>query len=743
VTQTDRAPESEPNVKDARDPLWRLAVFERRHRLGEPSMAKMGYSPSLDGLRAISVIAVILYHAGFGWAHGGFYGVEVFFVVSGFLITSLLLEERERTERVALGAFWARRARRLLPALFTMLIAVSLWAWMFGTREQESQLRRDLPWSIFYVANWGQIFGKAAYYSPVDPPLLRHLWSLAVEEQWYLVWPLAFIGLAVLGWSRRSTGTVLVGTFAAIWLWMWWLTRHGLTPPVRLPDPFGGGTAVTDRTNVLYLSTFTRAGGLLLGAGAAYLWRPWRRPRAPEDRVQLIEAWGMGALVGLVLVFGSATLTEPYTFQWLLPLVSLLSVIAVAAAVHPQAYMVRGLLSRNMLVEIGRRSYGLYLWHWPIFVFVGVDHGHIGSFVWAAVLTAAVSEVCYRYIETPIRKGSIHRFARRLRAQFADRSARAVPPGLIVIAVPALLVLVLASHYVSLPTFDRAAGGADTGFVLPATATATATGVATTSPLAAPSGASAATVPSVGAGASSTSAVATPVAAAANAPLPRRVVLVGDSTAHSLAINLPKGIGATFAITDGSIDGCGIFEQGVVSSTSGYKRTLTGCSGEDARWASSASGSKAQLAMVVVGAWDVLNIQVDGTTLVVGTPQHDAAFLAHLGAGVDALAATGAHVVLLQIPCMRPQEVKGEGTPPLPERADDARVAHLNALMQQLAASEPAKATYVTGPTEWCSDPAIASSLAYRWDGVHVYKPGATLIYETIAPSLLAIPVAG
>jgi hypothetical protein len=99
--------------------------------------------------------------------------------------------------------------------------------------------------------------------------------------------------------------------------------------------------------------------------------------------------------------------------------------------------------------------------------------------------------------------------------------------------------------------------------------------------------------------------------------------------------------------------------------------------------------------------------------------------------------------VLLQIPCMRPQEVKGEGTPPLPERADDARVAHLNALMQQLAASEPAKATYVTGPTEWCSDPAIASSLAYRWDGVHVYKPGATLIYETIAPSLLAIPVAG
>ena len=117
---------------------------------------KMGYQPGLDGLRAISVIAVIFYHAGFGWMHGGFFGVEVFFVVSGFLITSLLIEERGRTGAVSLRQFWVRRIRRLFPALFTMLLAVATWAALFGSAEQTSQMRRDLPWSIFYVANWGQ-----------------------------------------------------------------------------------------------------------------------------------------------------------------------------------------------------------------------------------------------------------------------------------------------------------------------------------------------------------------------------------------------------------------------------------------------------------------------------------------------------------------------------------------------------------------------------------------------------------
>ena len=165
-------------------------------------------------------MAVVAYHAGFGWMTGGFYGVEVFFVVSGFLITSLLLDERERSGRIALGTFWARRARRLLPALCAMLVAVAAWSSVAGSAEQQAQMRRDLPWGIFYVANWGQIVGKVPYYASADPPLLRHLWSLAVEEQWYLVWPLVFAGLAAMGLSLTRRAALLAGGFAAIWLGM-------------------------------------------------------------------------------------------------------------------------------------------------------------------------------------------------------------------------------------------------------------------------------------------------------------------------------------------------------------------------------------------------------------------------------------------------------------------------------------------------------------------------------------------
>ncbi len=152
--------------------------------------ARLGYQPGLDGLRALSVIAVILYHAGFPWIHGGWVGVEVFFVVSGFLITSLLLDERERSGGTDLRVFWLRRARRLLPALAVMLAAVAAVTLAIGSAGQRAGLRRDLPWAVGYLGNWGQIVGDVPYYAG-DPPLLRHLWSLAIEEQFYLLWPLA------------------------------------------------------------------------------------------------------------------------------------------------------------------------------------------------------------------------------------------------------------------------------------------------------------------------------------------------------------------------------------------------------------------------------------------------------------------------------------------------------------------------------------------------------------------------
>ena len=242
------------------------------------SFPSMGYQPSLDGLRALSVAVVLLYHGGFSWMSGGFFGVEVFFVVSGFLITSLLLDEHDRTDRVAFGQFWKRRARRLFPALYAVLLAVGVWTALAGSAEQQSQFRRDAWWSIFYVNNWGQILGDVPYFAG-EPPLLRHLWSLAVEEQWYLVWPLVFValhaGAAASPHRRQRRGRPPRSSCSS--------TCSGCSRAA--PTTLGGPPAAfdgLDRTNYLYLSTITRSGGLLLGAGAAFLWRPWRWKHAAD-----------------------------------------------------------------------------------------------------------------------------------------------------------------------------------------------------------------------------------------------------------------------------------------------------------------------------------------------------------------------------------------------------------------------------------------------------------------------------
>ena len=669
-------------------------------RASQPGAAPpaMGYQPGLDGLRAISVIAVIFYHAGFGWMHGGFFGVEVFFVVSGYLITSLLIEERGRTGGVSLRQFWMRRIRRLFPALFTMLLVISTWTALFGSAEQTSQMRRDLPWSIFYVANWGQIVGDVPYFQAGDPPLLRHLWSLAVEEQWYLLWPLAFVLLARSGWKPLRIAKFLLGIVGVVMVIMWWAQRGA-------PAPIDGGLFDgADRVNFNYLSTITRAGGLLLGAAAAFVWRPWRSPNAHRAPSRPLDVT-MGVSLGLLIcTFIAARLTEGYLYPWLLTVVSLLSLVAVLIVVHPAAVGSRLILSWNPLVEVGKRSYGLYLWHWPIFVIGGATDGSAGRFILASIVSIVGSEACYRYIETPVRRGGLSRWWR------SQRQFPWVPVG-----GAAALGIGLVVFYVSVEPFDVAAGGGDAAFEL---------AVPTTQPVL--------TQPVSDAPVTTTPTVTLPV-------LPRSLSIVGDSQAHSLAINLPSGIESTFSIEDGSLDGCSVYDSGrVLSSRQNFNNSFSICANWLDEWANAARGT--QVALVVLGAWDVFDLEVAGVVYPFASAEFDQLFIANLSNGVDTMTATGAKVALLEIACMRPQEVDGAGVPALPERGDDVRVAHLNDLQRSVAGARP-DVTFVEGPDEWCGDETIASDLGYRWDGVHVYKPGANLIYQTIAPALLAIPV--
>jgi len=688
----------------------------------------LGYQPALDGLRAVSVVAVILYHAGFGWFHGGFFGVEVFFVISGFLITSLLIDERVATGTNRLTRFWARRARRLLPALAVVLLTVGVWTLLFGTAEQSSQMRHDMPWAIFYAANWGQIAGDVPYFAAADPPLLRHLWSLAVEEQWYLVWPFVFVALGWVGLRARQTAGVLAGVAAAVFSIVWIVKTGGSGP---------------QRINFLYLSTVSRSGGLLLGATFAFAWRRWRH-RPERLSPALLDSAAVVAFGVLCACFVVGRVTAPVTYPWTMALVSVTSAIAVVLTVHPGAVCTRRLLGSEPMAAVGRRSYGIYLWHWPVFVVVGATAGSWARFVFGLAIALALSEACYRFVEMPVRRGALGELWRR-------RRPVAVFAGALTTSVSLIVGIALAQ----VDRYDVAAGGEVEQFVLaipersgelrqaqlppvpPTAVTTIALSVESTANPTVPAGVTPTESPDTSATSSTSSSTTTTTTLPI---LPRSVAIVGDSQAHSLFVNMPDGIDDYFDFTDGAVSGCSVFESGeIVTARPGFHNDFGICKGFARRWADAARG--ADLALIVLGAWDVFDVREGDVQFEFGSPDFDRMFSRRLRAALDALVYAGARAALLEVPCMRPVDARGAAVPPLPERADDARVAHINTLLRRAAARDPGHVTFVEGPDEWCNDEAIATDVDYRWDGVHVYRKGAKLVIETIAPALLAIPI--
>jgi peptidoglycan/LPS O-acetylase OafA/YrhL len=356
-----------------------------------------GYVPALDGVRALAVLAVLGFHAEVPHLGGGFLGVEVFFVLSGYLITSLLLLELARVRRISLAPFWLRRARRLLPALFTLLSA-SLVLSLTLARDSLAETRTDAAAALFYVSNWWQVIEHRSYFMAVDrPPLLLHLWSLAVEEQFYLFWPLA---LALLGRqaARWVLPAALLGGLASA-LWM-----------ATLFDPS------LDPTRV-YVATDTRLSGLLLGAALSAVVRAPLAGAARQTTTrtagrEALAALGLGTL--LVLMF-SVTDRGPFLYRGGLVLVDLASCALIAGVVQPSA--AARLLGARPCAWLGRRSYGLYLWHWPIFALTRPEFDLALSAVpllaVRLTLTVALAELCYRFVEMPIRNGALQRLRRR------------------------------------------------------------------------------------------------------------------------------------------------------------------------------------------------------------------------------------------------------------------------------------------------------------------------------------------
>lgn len=356
------------------------------------------YMPGLDGLRALAVIAVLLYHADLHWIPGGFLGVEVFFVISGFLITSLLLAEWRGRGSVDLSEFWMRRARRLLPALCLVLVATLTYAVAF-LPDEVARLRADIIAGLVYVTNWQLIFSNTSYFVAVGrPPLLRHLWSLGVEGQFYLLWPLIFLFLVQRFATRRVLALVLAGAVLSAVLM------------AVLFDPDADPSRI-------YFGTDTRAAGLLLGAALAFLWVHGRLSER-GDRVPL-DLIGFGALGALILLHLRLSEFEPLLYRGGLAIVAVATVALIAVTVHPRARLVPALLGLGVLRWIGLRSYGIYLWHWPVFMVTRpqLDVAVEGTPLLFArlALTAVLAELSFRFIETPVRTGALGRSWQALR----------------------------------------------------------------------------------------------------------------------------------------------------------------------------------------------------------------------------------------------------------------------------------------------------------------------------------------
>ncbi len=356
--------------------------------MSRPQDSRLPYLPGIDALRAIAVLAVFLYHAGVGWMPGGFLGVDVFFVISGYLITSLLLSEQRRTGGVRLGQFWLRRARRLLPAV-GVLIAVTMVVAAIVEPDRLTELRGDAISSLAYVANWHFIFEHQSYFDQFQrPSLFRHLWSLSVEEQFYLFWPLAFAaGMSLLGRKRLALG-VLAGAAASLALT--WI----------LFDP-------SDASRVYY-GTDTHAAGLLIGVALALVWAPWQLQRAKPGRWcgPVLDAVGVIALGYLVLSFLQVHDYDLALFHGGYLWIALASAAVIAVIAHPTARL-GGLLARPALVWLGLRSYSFYLWHWPVLALtrpgldVSLPRGVLIPLQLLVVL--ALADLSYRLVELPFR----------------------------------------------------------------------------------------------------------------------------------------------------------------------------------------------------------------------------------------------------------------------------------------------------------------------------------------------------
>ncbi len=666
------------------------------------SHTRLAYLPALDGVRACAVVAVMMFHGGIPHMDGGFMGVDAFFVLSGFLITSLLVGEWRQTLTIKLGAFWARRARRLLPALFLMLLFVAFFASVIVPKGTYGALRLDALSTLLYVSNWHFILVNSNYFNETaaSSPLL-HTWSLAVEEQFYVIWPLVVLGVMHFTRSLRALFALCCAAAVASATWMYVL--------------YDGG----QNTNRAYLGTDTRSQCLFIGCALAVGLVLLAQRSHEEGRLAKGELWqpaggtgrvlcgaiGLVGAVAAVALWVGTTSTTSFPYQGGFFLIGLAVGGVILSAVAAPRSIVPRVLSVTPVRYVGRISYGLYIWHWPIFIWL--DHARTGLsgyelFAVRVLVTFGVSVASFHLVERPIRMGT---FVRTWRAWLA------VPVG-----VGAVLVAVVA-------------------------ATTGTTAVAST-----------AFAPVNPSGTTSTTSTV-PGASAAAAPV--RVLMFGDSVALTLGIGLsypPDQAKYGYVLSDKGILGCGVVDGPEVELMGTRDATPPACNGSpvqpgepadqqpwDSQWLDAMNEVKPNVVVLLAGRWEVVDREYQGNWTNILNPVYAGYVKQQLEKASQLVTATGAHMVFLTAPCTNEGE-QPDGSP-WPED-NPARRAVFNTLVRQVAAEHPLTDSVVDLNAAACPGGKFATTVdgvaLRRNDGVHFTTPGGIWLAPKLMPAIVA-----
>ena len=404
------------------------------------------YIPAIDGLRALAVIAVMLYHLGFTWIPGGFLGVDLFFVISGYVITRLLLDSIEQSGGLDLRGFYLARARRLLPALIftvtTTTIAIGIWA-----PDTIKRLLTDMPFSLTGTMNWWLVARHQDYFESIGrPPLLQHTWSLAVEAQFYLLWPLIlYFILKRLGKSRIPIAALIIAAASGVTL---------------LLVSFSLDASNASRVSHVYFGTDTHSIGLFLGAALAVSWIPQNFTINVSKKAQdFIDGIGVFGFIGIIATFLLIDETKPTLYKIAFPLAGIFGASIIMSVVHP-ASRFAPILQNPILVWIGQRSYAMYLWHWIIFQVTRPSVDLAGQ-MWALyalriLIVFALADISLRYVEQPIRRGALKLWLKGLKYRTKKERSRQTRTFAAVFVVVIALAAVVSVRAVSIGNEQRA-----------------------------------------------------------------------------------------------------------------------------------------------------------------------------------------------------------------------------------------------------------------------------------------------